>query len=242
MKRLILVFLATAVALTARAQHADAPLHLSAGVSAGTTGLGVEASVLLPKEVGFRAGFNWLQAGIPIPVKLPEDFGGDGSAVGFQTQLTLTHGYLLTDLYPVPGGRFRLTGGIWAGSPVLARLYNTGPLPDAFNAIGIDVDGYSVRATDGNLSAELRVNAFKPYLGVGFGRLGDRRWNVSFDAGVLWWGNPGLFAMGYDLLDEAKEVQLTSAVLDGMDKGILDKAGHVLVYPMIRCIIHFRVF
>ena len=242
MKRLALVILATAFALTARAQHADAPLHLSAGVSAGTTGVGVEASILLPRDIGFRAGVNWLDAGVPIPVKLPEAFGGDGSSVGFKAQLNLTHGYLLADIYPVPGGRFRLTGGIWAGSSVLARVYNTGPLPDAFNSIGIDVDDYSVHAIDGNLSAELRVNAVKPYIGVGFGRLGDRRWNVSFDAGVLWWGNPGLFATGYNLFDEAKEVQLTSAALDGMDKGILDKAGHVMVYPMVRCIVHFRLF
>lgn len=242
MKRPLLVLLLLTAALGARAQRAEG-LSLSAGLAVGTTGLAVEASVLLPGEIGFRAGFNWLQAGIPLSVKLPEDFGGDGSSLGFKAQLNLNHGYLLTDIYLTPKGRFHLTGGVWAGSPVLVRLSNTAPLPDALNSIGIDVDDYSVHAVDGNLTAELRVNALKPYLGVGFGRpRADRHWSVSFDAGILWWGNPGVFATGYNLLDEAKEVQLTSAALDGLDKGILDKAGRVMVYPVFRCIVNYRIF
>ena len=242
MKRLFLFLLVLAAAQGVRAQRAEGP-HLSAGLAAGTTGLAVEASVLLPGDVGFRAGFNWLQAGIPLSVKLPEDIGGDGSSLGFKAQLNLNHGYLLTDIYLTPKGRFHLTGGVWAGSPVLVRLSNTGPLPDALNSIGIDVDDYSVHAVDGNLTAELRVNALKPYLGVGFGRpRADRHWAVSFDAGILWWGNPGVFATGYNLLDEAKEVQLTSAALDGLDKGILDKLGRVMVYPVLRCVVSYRIF
>lgn len=242
MKRAVLAFLLLSVALGVRAQRAEGP-HLSAGIAVGTTGLGVEASVLLPREIGFRAGFNWLKAGVSLPVKLPEDFGGDGTAIGFKAQLNLNHGYVLADIYPLADSGFHLTGGVWAGSSVLARIYNTGPLPEALNSIGIDVDGYSVHAVDGNLSAELRVNAVKPYLGFGFGRpRSDRHWNVAFDAGILWWGNPGVFAVGYDLFDEAKEVQLTSAAVDNMDKGILDKVGRVMVYPVLRCTVYYRIF
>ena len=244
MKRPVLVLLLLLMAvLPVRAQRADGPVHLSAGLAVGTTGLGLEASVLLPSEIGFRAGFNWLQAGIPLSAKLPEDFGCDGSSLNFKAKLNLNHGYLLTDIYLTPKGRFHLTGGVWAGSPVLVRLSNTSPLPDALNSIGIDVDDYSVHAVDGNLTAELRVNAVKPYLGVGFGRPRvDRHWTVSFDAGILFWGNPGVFSTGYNLLDEAKEVQLTSAALDGVDKGILDKVGRVMVYPVLRCVVSYRIF
>lgn len=242
MKRPLLVLLLLTVALGARAQRAEGP-HLAVGLSVGTTGAAAEASVLLPREIGFRAGFNWLQAGIPLSFKLPEDFGGDGTSLGFKAQLNLNHGYLLTDIYVSPNSGFHLTGGVWVGSPVLLRLYNTAPLPDALNSIGIDVDDYSVHAIDGNLSAELRTNAVKPYLGVGFGRLhADRHWTVSFDVGVLWWGSPGVFATGYNILDEAKEVQLTSAALDNMDKGILDKVGRVMVYPVLRCVVNYRIF
>ena len=105
------------------------------------------------------------------------------------------------------------------------------------------MDGYSVHAVDNDLSAVLRVNAFKPYLGIGYGRpRPDRRWSVSLDAGILWWGNPGLFAKGYDMLDEEKVVQLTSAALSDMDKGILDKAGRMKVWPVVRCLVYFRIF
>lgn len=243
-KRLILFIVLLAVAPGLRAQRAaHPPVSLSAGLSVGTTGPAVEVSVLLQNSFGLRAGFNWLDVGVSLPVQLPEDIGGDGTPIGFKAQLNLTHGYLLGDIYPIPDSRFHLTGGLWVGSPVFVRLYNTGTLPEALNSIGIDVDGYSVHAIDGNLSAELRVNAAKPYLGVGFGRPRvDRRWTVSFDAGILWWGNPGLFAVGYNLLDEAKEVQLTSAVLDGLDKGILDKVNHIPVWPVLKCTVYYRIF
>ena len=241
MKRPILVLLLLTAALGARAQRAEGP-HLSAGIAVGPTGAAAEASVLLPREIGFRAGFNWLNAGVPLSFKLPEDIGGDGSSLGFKAQLNLNHGYVLTDIFLSPKSGFHLTGGVWVGSPVLMRLYNTAPLPDALNSIGIDVDGYSVHAIDGNLSAELRVNMVKPYLGVGFGRLrADRHWTVSFDVGVLWWGTPGVFATGYNILDEAMEVQLTSTALDNVDKGILDKVGRVMVYPVLRCVVNYRI-
>ena len=243
MKRRFLFLLFFGITLTAAAQRADGPVRLAAGLSAGTTGLGVEAVALLPQDIGLRAGFNLLSVGIPFSVALPESVGGDGTPSSFKAKLNMNHGYLLADIYLVPGGRFHLTGGLWAGQPVLVRLSNTAPLPESFNSIGLDVDDYSVHAVDGNITAELRVNAWKPYVGVGFGRLQrDRRWNVSFDAGFLFWGNPGLFATGYDLLDEEKVVQLTSGTLDGMDKGLLDRLGQTLVYPLIRCNVHYHLF
>ncbi len=243
MKRPVLLILMLLLPLGVFAQRAERGVLLAAGVSAGTTGLAAEVSALLPQEIGFRAGFNWLQAEIPIPVKLPESFGGDGTTSGFAAQLNMNHGYLLADMYLRPDSGFHLTGGIWAGNSVFVRLHNTAPLPDSFNSVGIDVDGYSVHAVNGDLSAELRVNPVKPYIGVGFGRpRPDRRLSVCFDMGLLWWGNPGVYAVGYSMLDEEKEVQLTSAVMDDMDKGILDKIGHVLIWPVLRCSVYYRIF
>lgn len=43
---------------------------------------------------------------------------------------------------------------------------------------------------DGMVKANAYVNAFKPYVGFGYGGAmsADKRWNISFDAGAMFWG------------------------------------------------------
>lgn len=55
-------------------------------------------------------------------------------------------------------------------------------------------------AVNGTLSAEATTNAFKPYIGFGFNKcVGyDKRWNVGFDAGVMFWGKPHIWVDHYD--------------------------------------------
>ena len=58
------------------------------------------------------------------------------------------------------------------------------------------------------VKAEVRVNAFKPYLGFGYGGSlfkGDDRYKVSFDCGAMFWGGtPSILT--HDGTDLAKEV------------------------------------
>ena len=59
------------------------------------------------------------------------------------------------------------------------------------------------------VKAEVRVNAFKPYLGFGYGgRLfkGDDRYKISFDCGAMFWGGtPSILT--HDGTDLAKDVE-----------------------------------
>ena len=62
------------------------------------------------------------------------------------------------------------------------------------------------------VKAEVRVNAFKPYLGFGYGgRLfkGDDRYMVSFDCGAMFWGGtPSILTHdGTDLAKDVEDVQ-----------------------------------
>lgn len=243
MKRFILLLLSCLASVSVFAQDASRLVHASAGLAAGTTGIAAEASAIFGGNFAVRLGFNYLRFGYPFRFSLPEDLGGDGSAASFTAKLNLNHGCFLADIYPFAEGSFHFTGGLWAGSPNLVRLSNSTPLPDAFNSIGIDIDGYSVHAMNNDLSADIRVNALKPYFGFGFGKIRpDRRLCFVFDLGLLWWGSPGVFTSGYDILDEEKEVQLTSTALDNVDKGMLDKASRLLFYPVMRCTVAYRFF
>ena len=80
------------------------------------------------------------------------------------------------------------------------------------------------------VSATVKVNSFKPYLGFGYGgRLvkGRDDWKVSFDAGVMFWGKPDLYT--HDGTNLTKDVEnITGKVGDYVDlfKGLS-------VYPML---------
>ena len=62
---------------------------------------------------------------------------------------------------------------------------------------------------DGTVRAKVRVNAFKPYLGFGYGgRLmkGDDRYQVSFDCGLMFWGGtPHIYT--HDGTDLSRDVE-----------------------------------
>ncbi len=245
-KFLILLFICAffpavspAVALS---QIRSGGFRIGVGVNAGTSGVGGEVAVEFPVQMGLRAGYSFFPLdGYTFSFKLPEQYGGDGTASGIQASMSMDHVTLMADFYVSETGGFRITEGVWFGRPDFLRIRNTTPLPDAFNSIGIDVDGYSVHAKDGDISISMDANGVKPYVGVGYGRMRDnRRVSVSFDAGLLFTAGRGLWTMGYGLLDE-KEVRISSRSVELADKGLLDMIGSLTAWPVMRVIIYFRI-
>lgn len=49
---------------------------------------------------------------------------------------------------------------------------------------------------NGTIRADMYVNSFKPYLGLGYEAAVSRdgRWNIGFDAGALFWGKPKIYS------------------------------------------------
>jgi len=80
------------------------------------------------------------------------------------------------------------------------------------NLIHKQGESYVMEPDDNHMvKADMKVNAFKPYLGVGFdGRLvkGDNRLHVSVDAGVMFWGGtPSLITHdGTDLINDVEGI------------------------------------
>ena len=226
----------------ASAQLLPDGVRLGVGVNTGTAGVGGELAVELPVQLGLRAGYSFFPVdGYTFNFKLPEQYGGDGTSSGIQAKFSMNHLTLLADFFVSRDGGFRITEGVWFGHPDFLRIHNTTPLPDAFNSIGIDVDGYSVHAKDGDISVYMDANGIKPYVGIGYGRMrGNRLVNVSFDAGLLFTAGRGLWAMGYGLLDE-KEVRISSKSVDLADKGLLDIIGGLTAWPVLRCVVFFKI-
>ena len=85
--------------------------------------------------------------------------------------------------------------------------------------------------TDGMVKVRAKSNSFKPYLGFGYGgRLLKNRddWNVSFDAGAMFWG-------GTPALYTHDDINLTEDITNGRGKvgDWIDLISGIKVYPVL---------
>ena len=109
---------------------------------------------------------------------------------------------LLFDYYPFTSSSFHVTAGAYIGNSDILAVTNTNDFINLAYAgkAGIDLSKSGSTMTEkyviitdnqGNVKADLKVNGFKPYLGIGFGRAVPRkRIGVQFDLGVQFWGKP----------------------------------------------------
>ena len=143
-----------------------------------------------------------------------------------------------------------MTGGFFLGKSILANAYNTSPVvSDEKHAngnykywgtsgpeLGTGLKSYTVVSDkQGNINADAKVNSFKPYLGVGFGRAVPKgRIGFSFDLGVQFWGTPGVYAGVKDDFGNFHEKKLEKGDVknDDTDK-FFDTMSKIVVYPVL---------
>lgn len=96
-----------------------------------------------------------------------------------------------------------------------------------------------VPGEDYMVKAEAYVNAFKPYIGFGYGGFIDKykRTQLSFDCGVLFWGGVPKFVThdGIDLMNDL--VNVKSSI-----QKYLDFAKKFPVYPVVELKVSQRIF
>jgi hypothetical protein len=104
--------------------------------------------------------------------------------------------------------------------------------------IGAEMGDYFVTpspAEQGNFKAYAKVNSFRPYLGIGFGRaVPKNRIGCQFDLGVQFWGKPDVYVPVYD---EATK-QFIDEKIDGDRAGndagkVLKTISKISVYPVL---------
>ena len=109
------------------------------------------------------------------------------------------------------------------------------------NVIHKKGDPYVMTPDDDHMvKADMKVNAFKPYIGFGYdGRLvkGNDRLHVGFDAGImLWGGKPSLYAHdGTDLINDVENI--TGKVGD-----YVDMMSKLVIYPVANVRFTYTIF
>lgn len=181
-----------------------------------------------------------------------------------QGKLSNTTFHFLIDVYPFKNSSFHATTGFYIGGKELVSVYNKEAgflkpitqwndavlhpetLPTAAQEyvhnqeiIGAELGDYFIAPDPkelGDVKATIEVSAFRPYLGIGFGRAVPRnaRFGCQFDLGVQFWGTPKVYAPTYDKATKTyQRQQLTDDHAGGDGGDIIKIISQIPVYPTL---------
>ena len=243
--------------------------HLSAGVNLGTDGWGLEVAAPLTRYVTVRTGLSSIpKIGFTIDnIHVHKTKSASSSAstedISLDFKLKMTNWKLLFDVHPFKTSSFRVTFGAFiGGDELLTADYDggrpadgdwSGYTPDHRNqGIKIGDDWFGI-TNDNWTKAAIKVNNFKPYVGIGFGRAVKSAPGLSFnfDAGVQFWGKPKVYGMvqtfdnlGFVTGYEFKEVDVDNYQGDGKEEA--DEAAkwvsRLKVWPTISFRLTYTIF
>ena len=261
MKITFLVLAMTFISSPSKAQSFEGEYgffdHLGAGLSLGTDGIGIDVATPVTDWAALRAGVSFTP-GIKYTKTVSINDVDLYEKVDIEAKLNMLDFKLLADVYPFKTSSFHVTAGFFVGNENAVTVTNSSPLiknPNKYGTVGIVLGNYCVTTDDkGNIDADLKVNKFKPYIGIGFGRAIPKknRVSVSCDLGVKFWGKPGLGVKttkrnGIDSFDESLTYhKFTYDELGPNDnkdfKDVIEIAEKFIICPVLNIRISGRIF
>lgn len=235
--------------------------RVGVGVGIGTEGIGIDVAVPLTKYVQVRAGLNIFpnikfheEASVVQYVDADLDYNGShiNQPVEIQDDVRLdakfgrTYGDLKFDCYPFGNSSsFFVTAGFSFGGGNLLKITGHSNEMQALHQeaknYGVNIGDYKIPFNkDGDINGGVQVNNFRPYLGLGFGRLiPKKRVGFRFEIGAQFQGKPEVYY--YDENDKKQKVDVKSFV-DEDDKDDVAKVMDWLrVYPVLKFSIRGRI-
>jgi hypothetical protein len=235
--------------------------HLSAGLSLGLGGIGVELATPVTEYMQLRAGMTFVpnfKYNTSLDVedyangKVSESEIGQyytgPTEIDFQGKPNIHDVKLLLDVYPSRHAIFHVTVGAYFGNSKIVSMYNkddgsllpvyeyntTVAANDANKQLGLAFGDYLIKPdASGNAEASIRVQAVKPYLGIGLGRaVPSKRISFKAELGALFWGKPKV----YD-----RDHKMTSDEVGGDEGKALKTISKIPVYPMLNFVLYFKV-
>lgn len=214
---------------------------LLVGVSAGTTGIGIDVATPVTPHFAIRGGVSFMpgisfDADVDVDLKDPKL--EENSSLNLTGNMKRASGELLVNYYPFLSSSFFVTAGAYFGgnkllkvkghSDKLAEYVNGG------NQASIIIGDQEIPVDkNGNVSGGFKVSGFRPYIGVGFGRaVPKKRIGVQFELGVQFHGSPKLYSSAGDL----------SGALADSDDDFTKVMDKLTVYPVMKVRFCGRLF
>ncbi len=227
--------------------------HVSIGASASLfDGIGFDVAAPITKYAALRAGVAfWPKISVKDNFDIDDNNPSITESVDVKAKLNVFDFKFLADLYPIKGCSFHLTAGAYIGDGKVVTATNTSMFikdPAKYGKLGLKLGDYRITTDkNGYVTADAKVNNFKPYVGIGFGRaVSKKRLNVSCDFGVKFWGEPRLGAITKDDWGNNVYHHFKSTDLDEYDdedlKDYLEKAEDFKVCPVVSIRLSGRIF
>lgn len=249
MKKLLAITLLSLASAGTSAQAVDIFNHLGAGVGVGTSGISVELATPITSFVQMRAGVS-IMPGITFNADADFTYEAPDASTGSWTQqegevslkgdLGRVQGQVIFNVYPIPKCSFFVAAGAYFGGNTLLKisghsdeLAQVAQLSGSHNGQVI-IGDYTIPANEnGDISGGFKVNSFRPYLGIGWGRsIPGKFLSFTTELGVQFEGKP-------DVYSDHGEVDLSEIE----DDNTFNKIRDVLkVYPTLTFRLNFRAF
>ncbi len=215
--------------------------HLGVDINAGTNGIGFEVSTPVTRWVQARLGLSVMPGfSFTTSADIDSDYYGYGEYGNYMgdAQMDLTasfkrvQGSLIFNVYPFPSGSFYVALGAYFGGKDLIKI--TGSTDDPrFQDGQVSIGDYAIDIKDGQVKGGLKVNSFRPYVGIGWGRpVPNRRLNFGIELGVQLHGKPQVYT-------DYGDVDLSG--IDGSDdfQKIMD---NFKIWPVLKFTLSGRIF
>ncbi len=255
MKKLFIALTALTASLGASAQCVPALHnlnifnHLAVGAHAATTGFGFEVGTTITNWVELRAGVSIMPGfGFHTDTEIGYDYSGyypeyTDPSTEYNNEITLdasfkrVQGSVIFNIYPFgkKSGFFVAAGGYFGGRDIIKIKGHADPETiDLMNNPYVQIGDYQIDFDEnGDVNGALRVNKFRPYIGIGTGHfVPKRRINFSWEIGVQFHGKPKLYANG-------EIVNLSEVTDDDTYQKIMDK---LTVWPVLKFTLSGKIF
>lgn len=217
--------------------------HVGVGVHAATTGFGFEVSTPITNFVALRAGATFMPG-----FSFTADVDGEYTAtvnnheqtehfnMDLDAGLKRTQGSVIFNIYPFGSHNafFVAAGAYFGGKNVISLTGHSEELKNLQGDPYVEIGDYKLPVDkNGNVEGNLRVNNFRPYLGLGYGRaVPKRRVNFGVELGVQFMGKAKVYT------DDGL-LELNTITNDDDWQKWMDK---ITVYPVLKFTLSGRIF
>ncbi len=220
---------------------------LAIGANIGTTGWGIDIATPLGNHFALRAGFTIMPnfsytEDVDVSVNYSSSYIPDGeipASIEVEGSMGRTAGEIVLNYYPFKRSSFFIAGGaVFGGDKIIKVKGHSDDLAgyqELAGKAGIEIGDYTIPVDpDGNVSGGIKVSSFRPYVGLGFGRIvpKNKRLGFLFELGVQLHGKPEVYTDYGNLGDLVEEA-------DNEFSDILDQ---ITVYPVLRFRLCGKIF
>lgn len=237
MRKFFVAAAAAVVSLSAAAMPPYIFDHLGANLSLGTTGIGVELTTPITQWVTMRAGVAIMpnfSFSTEVDAEVDTPYGIKEETVNAKIGMGRVQGDIIFNVYPAPQlmALYVAAGAYFGGNNILTVKGHSDLAAQYGGSVNI-ADNTLPFNDKGDFEGGFKLNGFRPYLGIGYGRaLPKGRLAFNIELGVQFEGQPKVYTK-YGKLNQLSP---------DAESSLNDITKYFKVYPVLSFKLAGRIF